>query len=96
MNDQATPALFRTDRGILTADVIQTELHYGSYRANRAIGMTPERHARFFPNVDTDAFEARYQAELAQARIADDHLCPGCGARGFRFPCGACEASDRA
>jgi hypothetical protein len=28
----------------------------------------------------------------AGARIADDCICPGCGARGFRAPCPGCSS----
>lgn len=85
------PAIIQTDRGALTADVIASELMYRSFAANRRIGMQVEQYARFFPESDSDGFERRYQAELAQARIADDCACPCCGARGFRFTCPACE-----
>lgn len=94
MNEQqASPAVFQTTRGTLTADQIFTELHFASYSANRRSGMTREQYARHFPDHDTDTFERRYQRELenAGARIADDAMCPGCGARGFRLLCGACE-----
>jgi hypothetical protein len=91
VNEQASPSLIHTSRGPLTADVLISGLMYRSFAANRGYGMTVEQHRRWFPTEDTDGFERRYQAENAQARIADDTACPGCGARGFRLLCGACE-----
>ena len=73
----------------------EREVSYINYEGFRAEGMPPSTLRAFYGNL-TDALEKRYQFERheaqinAGARLADDHFCPGCGARGYRYHCGRC------
>ena len=74
----------------------ELELSYLNYEGFRAEGMAVGALRAWFGRL-TDALEARFQFERheaqinAGARLADDHFCSGCGARGYQFTCGRCQ-----
>jgi hypothetical protein len=56
--------IYDTDNGPMNGQQIMDQLMYGSYRANRRLGLSPERLAGFFGEIPAAAMEAKYRAEL--------------------------------
>jgi hypothetical protein len=55
---------YDTPEGPMTGQQIVDRLMYGSYKANRRLGLSAERLAGFFGDVPGAAMEAQYRAEL--------------------------------
>jgi|GEM_PF-6758438 len=81
-----------TSIGAKTPEQIIDYLMYRHYRENRNLGIRHDTLALFFGEVRCETFAAMYRTEQinAGARIADDHFCKGCGARGHRALCPTC------
>lgn len=97
--DEVARNLREATATLKTSNDVADEANYRYYRNQRALyGIAPERLARsrLWGEVQVVEYEARYRREVeeeqrnAGARLADDHVCQGCGARGIVGFCAGC------